>query len=231
VSGIGRILVIGVAIGGGFWPAAAAAQAVVGDPGNPAKTFASNCSACHKSPQGLAKSGNVAGFLRQHYTTGAAMSSAMASYLASVGNAPAAKPASPADARRRKDAPARTEAAERGETGDRQTERIADPHRTAAKQKTPNDTRASSRSRPTATAARPADPAPDAPSEAAPAAPAETPPAATAALGRPEPASAAPAPNAAAESAFPPPPAYPPPPPAILSPEPDQPAFSSAPLP
>jgi hypothetical protein len=227
VSGIGRILLTGLVIAGGFWPATAAAQAVVGDPGNPAKTFASNCSACHKSPQGLAKSGNVAGFLRQHYTTGAAMSSAMASYLASVGSAPPAKQASPADARRRKDTPTRTEAAiERSE----QTERVPDPHRTKQKAVAtqPGDPRASSRSRPTATAARPVEAAPDAPSEATQA---ETPPAATAALGRPDAASAAPSPNAAADpSAFPPPPAYPPPP-AILLPEPDQPAFSSAPLP
>ena len=55
----------------------------------PRKTFASNCSACHKSPQGLAKSGQVAGFLRQHYTTGPEMSAAMAAYLVAAGSAPA----------------------------------------------------------------------------------------------------------------------------------------------
>jgi mono/diheme cytochrome c family protein len=41
------------------------AQTVLGDPRDAARTFASNCSACHKSPRGLAKSGS-AGFLRQH---------------------------------------------------------------------------------------------------------------------------------------------------------------------
>ena len=50
--------------------------------------FASTCSACHKSPQGLAKSGQVAGFLRQHYTTGPEMSAAMAAYLVAAGSAP-----------------------------------------------------------------------------------------------------------------------------------------------
>ena len=56
-----------------------------------ARIFASTCSACHKSPQGLAKSGQVAGFLRQHYTTGPEMSAAMAAYLVAAGSAPAAK--------------------------------------------------------------------------------------------------------------------------------------------
>src|SRR5204862_5384857 len=67
------------------------AQTVLGDPRDAAKTFASNCWACHKSPQGLAKSGQVAGFLRQHYTTGPEMSAAMAAYLVAAGAAPAAK--------------------------------------------------------------------------------------------------------------------------------------------
>src|SRR5262245_16215127 len=39
---------------------------------SPAQLFASHCSACHKSPQGLAKSGGlfgIEGFLREHYMT------------------------------------------------------------------------------------------------------------------------------------------------------------------
>jgi hypothetical protein len=67
------------------------AQSVLSDPKDAPKVFASTCSACHKSPQGLAKSGQVAGFLRQHYTTGAEMSAAMAAYLVAAGNAPAGK--------------------------------------------------------------------------------------------------------------------------------------------
>lgn len=90
VSGFGRIVLIG-AILAGLGAAAVRAQTVLGDPRDAAKTFASNCSACHKSPQGLAKSGQVAGFLRQHYTTGPEMSAAMAAYLVAAGNAPAAK--------------------------------------------------------------------------------------------------------------------------------------------
>src|SRR5205085_10593425 len=91
VSGFGRILLIGALLAGGLGIAGLRAQTVLGDPQNAARTFASNCSACHKSPQGLAKSGQVAGFLRQHYTTGPEMSAAMAAYLVAAGNAPASK--------------------------------------------------------------------------------------------------------------------------------------------
>jgi len=91
VSGFGRILLIGALLAAGLGIARLHAQTVLGDPRDAARTFASNCSACHKSPQGLAKSGQVAGFLRQHYTTGPEMSAAMAAYLVAVGNAPASK--------------------------------------------------------------------------------------------------------------------------------------------
>ena len=67
------------------------AQTQLADPKDAQKIFASTCSACHKSPQGLAKSGQVAGFLRQHYTTGPEMSAAMAAYLVAAGSAPAKK--------------------------------------------------------------------------------------------------------------------------------------------
>jgi hypothetical protein len=86
-----RIVLIGVILLAGAGLANLRAQTVLGDPRDAAKTFASNCSACHKSPQGLAKSGQVAGFLRQHYTTGPEMSAAMAAYLVSAGSGPAAK--------------------------------------------------------------------------------------------------------------------------------------------
>ena len=91
VPGFGRILLIGSLLAGGLGVAGLHAQTVLGDPRDAARIFASNCSACHKSPQGLAKSGQVAGFLRQHYTTGPEMSAAMAAYLVAAGAAPAAK--------------------------------------------------------------------------------------------------------------------------------------------
>jgi hypothetical protein len=87
---LGRI-VLASALLAAVGSAVAQAQTVLGDPRDAAKTFASNCSACHKSPRGLAKSGSVAGFLRQHYTTGPEMSAAMAAYLVSAGSTPEPK--------------------------------------------------------------------------------------------------------------------------------------------
>ena len=89
VSGYGRIL-IGVVLATGIG-ASLHAQTQLVDPKDAPKIFASTCSACHKSPAGLAKSGQVAGFLRQHYTTGPEMSAAMAAYLVSAGSGPAAR--------------------------------------------------------------------------------------------------------------------------------------------
>jgi hypothetical protein len=90
VSGFGRIIVVGTLLAG-VAAAGVHAQAVLGDPKDAPRIFAANCSACHKSPRGLAKSGQIAGFLRQHYTTGPEMSAAMAAYLVAAGSAPAEK--------------------------------------------------------------------------------------------------------------------------------------------
>lgn len=90
MSGFGRIVLIGALLGG-LGVAAVHAQAVLGDPKDAPKIFAANCSACHKTPRGLAKSGQIAGFLRQHYTTGPEMSAAMAAYLVAAGAAPPEK--------------------------------------------------------------------------------------------------------------------------------------------
>ncbi|MGE0750065.1 MAG: hypothetical protein AB7K64_05700 [Variibacter sp.] len=62
----------------------------------PAQLFSSNCTACHKTPQGLGKGnspGAIASFLRQHYTTGTATATALASYVAAAGPAPAPRAA------------------------------------------------------------------------------------------------------------------------------------------
>jgi hypothetical protein len=58
---------------------------------NPAQLFASDCSVCHKSPQGLAKSGGLLGidsFLREHYTTSRESAAALGSYLRSMDSGP-----------------------------------------------------------------------------------------------------------------------------------------------
>src|SRR5436190_16318188 len=91
VSGYGRIVLLGAVAATVAGIASLRAQTQLADPKDAPRIFASTCSACHKSPQGLAKSGQVAGFLRQHYTTGPEMSAAMAAYLGAAGSAPAAK--------------------------------------------------------------------------------------------------------------------------------------------
>lgn len=93
MSGTGRIALCAALLVAAIGVAKLRAQTVLGDPRDAARTFASNCSACHKSPRGLAKSGQVAGFLRQHYTTGPEMSAAMAAYLVAAGAAPPEKKA------------------------------------------------------------------------------------------------------------------------------------------
>lgn len=50
--------------------------------------FSTSCVVCHQSAQGLAKgrsSGQLAGFLRQHYTTGTGQAGVLANYLTSGG--------------------------------------------------------------------------------------------------------------------------------------------------
>jgi hypothetical protein len=57
----------------------------------PAQLFASDCAACHKSPQGLAKSGGLFGldsFLREHYTASRESATAIANYLKSLDSGP-----------------------------------------------------------------------------------------------------------------------------------------------
>jgi len=50
---------------------------------SPAQMFADTCSTCHRRPQELRR-GASAGFLRQHYMSGAQEAAAMAAYLAGV---------------------------------------------------------------------------------------------------------------------------------------------------
>jgi hypothetical protein len=57
----------------------------------PAQLFASDCSPCHKSPQGLAKSNRlfgIDGFLREHYTASRESAAAIANYLKSMESGP-----------------------------------------------------------------------------------------------------------------------------------------------
>jgi mono/diheme cytochrome c family protein len=68
-----------------------------------AQLFSSDCSACHRSPAGLAKNrdaGALAGFLREHYTTKPDTAGALAAYVSGFGGS------APADARTRPVTPA-----------------------------------------------------------------------------------------------------------------------------
>src|SRR5689334_12830623 len=72
---------------------AAGAQENLDQGKNAAQLFASNCSPCHKSPQGLAKAGGILGldsFLREHYTASKESAGALAAYLKSLDTGPAA---------------------------------------------------------------------------------------------------------------------------------------------
>lgn len=62
---------------------------------SPAQLFSANCSACHRSPQGLSRGrdpGTIANFLRDHYTTRPGIAVALAQYLASMRGPPPRPP-------------------------------------------------------------------------------------------------------------------------------------------
>jgi hypothetical protein len=85
-----------------FLGSSAGAQESLDRGKSPAQLFASHCSACHKSPRGLAKSGGLFGldgFLREHYMTSRETAAAMSSYLRGLDSGPAPARASKPAAR------------------------------------------------------------------------------------------------------------------------------------
>jgi hypothetical protein len=75
-------------------PGAALAQTDYSAGKSAPQLFSSDCSACHQSPQGLAKgrdASTLGSFLREHYTTGGASAGLLANYLA--GQGPGRQPA------------------------------------------------------------------------------------------------------------------------------------------
>src|SRR5262249_36657874 len=76
-----------VVVSTGWLVNSAVARETLGRNKSPAQTFASDCAACHKSPQGLARSAGglfgVEGFLREHYTSSKESAAALANYLRS----------------------------------------------------------------------------------------------------------------------------------------------------
>src|SRR5262245_42377712 len=91
------VIIRGLAIVVGIlaMPGVAMAQTDYSAGKTPAQLFSGDCSACHKTPRGLAKGRDqrgLASFLREHYTTKASSAGALAAYL--MGN-----PGPPAEAR------------------------------------------------------------------------------------------------------------------------------------
>jgi hypothetical protein len=256
LSGFRRFVLAGAILAAAAGVTKLSAQSVLSDPKDAPKVFASTCSACHKSPQGLAKSGQVAGFLRQHYTTGAEMSAAMAAYLVAAGNGPAGKkgaatatvtPGEEGDAKA-KAREAREKAKEAREARAKKQEQLAAAHpagegpgaAAAERQKQKQSLRGKQRptkSQEPETAARPASAEPAVTNPAAkPAEPPAEEPKQTAATVQSAPAAAVPEQSAAGaattgtagqvELNIPPPPM-----PEAAPPELSQSAFSSSPLP
>jgi len=80
-----RWLAIGAVI---VLPGMALAQTDYSAGKSPSQLFASDCAACHQSPQGLARgrdAGTLTGFLRDHYTTKVEWAGVLANYLVGVG--------------------------------------------------------------------------------------------------------------------------------------------------
>jgi hypothetical protein len=139
------------------WAQTAGAQENLDHGKTPAQLFASDCAVCHKSPQGLAKSGGE-GFLRQHYTASRESAAALAKYLEASGAAPAA-PAKKGTTTKR----AAKGDAKGGDKGDAKGEKKPDGAVTLPGDNKPED--APKPSEPKASESKPAEPAESKPAE------------------------------------------------------------------
>jgi hypothetical protein len=191
VPGFWRIVLVIATAATGAGIAGLRAQTALMDPKDSKTIFATTCTACHKSPQGLAKSGQVAGFLRQHYTTGPEMSAAMAAYLVAAGPAPAAS--------KKKDGAAENAAAKAKAKKQEQAE-LSQPG-ADAKDRNARGKQRQAKQTDEPSPARPAAPAAEQPaaSAAEPVRQAAAAPSAAVAAAAPAPAAATPAPPAPAE--------------------------------
>jgi hypothetical protein len=135
--GRGTLFILGVVVALGGRPASA--EDLDAGKSGP-RLFASNCSGCHRSPKGLAKShsaGSLQGFLRQHYSTGPATAAELAAYLTvAVGESRRVRQRSgvgeePPPA-------ARSRAAKRNESGDGREPEVASPRRPRATTASPS---------------------------------------------------------------------------------------------
>jgi hypothetical protein len=102
----------------------------------PAQLFGSDCSACHRSPDGLGKkynTGSLTGFLRAHYTTKQETAGSLAKYVMGFATArPVATTSPTAEDARSPDGKHRSDVSSEGEKKPR-----AKPHGTAANEDHP----------------------------------------------------------------------------------------------
>jgi hypothetical protein len=121
-----RISILGLAAAFALASAAAPAQDLTAGR-TAAQLFSSDCSACHRSPAGLAKDRDartLAGFLREHYTTKPDTAGALAAYVSGfAGSAPADPPSRPGAAPGR---PAAAAPGDRPAGGERRARRESD---------------------------------------------------------------------------------------------------------
>ena len=92
MSGFWRRVACIFGVVGSLAAAPAGAQENLDSGKSGAQLFASNCALCHKSAQGLRKSGGplgLSGFLREHYTSSRESAAIIATYLESFGTPPA----------------------------------------------------------------------------------------------------------------------------------------------
>jgi hypothetical protein len=174
----------------------------------PAQLFASDCSACHRSPDGLGKkynAGSLTGFLRAHYTTKQETAGSLAKYVMGFAAArPVATTSPTAEDARSPDGKHRSDVSSDGEKKPR-----AKPAGSAANEDHPPPVPQPAQPAPAAEAAiRPLAPLPvqstkpaRAPAEIEGTKPAGKPNARAAAPAMPQPAAAPAAPQAAADSA------------------------------
>jgi hypothetical protein len=97
----GRIVAFAIGMTTAVSAPSAHAQNTINEGRTPAQMFGAVCATCHASPRGLGRqvgAASLAGYLRQHYTTSREQAAALAGYVASFANQPAA--AQPPSARR-----------------------------------------------------------------------------------------------------------------------------------
>jgi hypothetical protein len=100
--GFCRGILLAGAVVAAFGAGTAPAQENLDAGKTPAQLYAADCAICHKTPQGMTKSGGMFGladFLREHYTASREAAAAIAAYVQAVDKGPAPPAKKPAGKR------------------------------------------------------------------------------------------------------------------------------------